>query len=283
MKSDPPVFELVNVKSGVQSLRCRTTGEVFHPVVGPMIEARLLHVHQQRLIERAAEGPGPFVIWDVGLGAAANAIAVIEAFEQHFQGTGSLQVELHSFDETIEPLRFALGHAEALGYLAPHIQKVARLLADQTTPGPLQWKLHVADFRGLIKSAPLPAPHAILYDPYSAAKNPGMWTLVHFQNIRARLDDGVPCMLTNYTRSTAVRVTLLLAGFFVGHGDGVGEKDQTTVAANALKLIARPLDSTWLNRVRFSTKGAPLREGNPAGSINKEDWSRLLEHPQFRA
>jgi tRNA U34 5-methylaminomethyl-2-thiouridine-forming methyltransferase MnmC len=278
MKSEPAIFELVSVKSGVQSLRCRTTGEVFHPVVGPMIEARILHVRQQRLLERAAQANGPFIIWDVGLGAAANAIAVIEAFEE----AQSARIELHSFDETIEPLRFALGHASELGYLAPHTEKVARLLADQPTPGPLQWKLHVADFRALIKVAPLPAPHAILYDPYSAGKNPGMWTLAHFQNIRSRLDEDVPCMLTNYTRSTAVRVTLLLAGFFVGHGDGVGEKDQTTVASNLLEMIAKPLDAAWLNRVRYSTKGAPLREGEIEGPIGAEDWIRLLEHPQFR-
>ncbi|MDB6172429.1 MAG: tRNA-guanine transglycosylase [Chthoniobacteraceae bacterium] len=278
MKSDPAVFELVSVKSGVQSLRCRTTGEVFHPVVGPMIEARILHVRQQRLIERAATVNGPFIIWDVGLGAAANAIAVIEAFEE----TDS-RIELHSFDQTTEPLRFALEHASELGYLAPHLDKAAGLLTNQTRPGPLQWKLHVSDFRELIKSAPLPAPHAILYDPYSAGKNPGMWTLEHFENLRARLDEEVPCMLTNYTRSTAVRVTLLLAGFFVGHGEGVGEKDQTTVASNSTTLIDKPLNATWLNRVRFSTKGAPLRAGEKEGPIGEKDWTRLLEHPQFRA
>ncbi len=250
-----------------------------------MIEARILHVRQQRLLERASLSNGPFIIWDVGLGAAANAIAVMEAFEEYSRTMpgNAVQVELHSFDETLDPLRFALGHAEELGYFAPHVDKVAALLDGRTVlaPGPLQWRLHCGDFREEVRSAALPAPHAILYDPYSAKKNAGMWTLGHFENVHARLRGEVPCMLTNYTRSTAVRVTLLLAGFFVGAGEGVGEKDQTTVATNVPELLSRPLDAAWLNRVRFSTKGAPLREGEPEGPISEADWSRLLSHPQF--
>ena len=69
-------FEIVTLKSGVQSLRSIQNRETFHPVVGPMVEARTLHVQAPRLIERAAGCSGRFVIWDVGLGAAANALAL---------------------------------------------------------------------------------------------------------------------------------------------------------------------------------------------------------------
>ena len=59
------------------SLRSLLHGETFHPVVGPMAEARELHVGQSRLVERARE-TGRLVVWDVGLGAAANAIALTD-------------------------------------------------------------------------------------------------------------------------------------------------------------------------------------------------------------
>src|SRR6476619_5215775 len=104
-------FQIVTVQSGARSLRSRANGETFHPVIGPMAEAVALHVRQQRLVERALETKEPFVIWDVGLGAAANAIAVLDAFAGH----PSARVEVHSFDQTTAPLAFALHHADALG------------------------------------------------------------------------------------------------------------------------------------------------------------------------
>jgi hypothetical protein len=88
MQRPLPEFEIVTVKSGARALRSRTVGQTFHPVVGPMIEAEGLHVRQQRLVERAAEEAERFVIWDVGLGGAANAIAAIEAFAE-FRASGT--------------------------------------------------------------------------------------------------------------------------------------------------------------------------------------------------
>jgi tRNA U34 5-methylaminomethyl-2-thiouridine-forming methyltransferase MnmC len=268
-------FELVTVASGARSLRSRTHGETFHPVVGPMAEARALHVAQQRLVERAAATRDGFVIWDVGLGAAANAIAVLEAFEQV---RGSIGVEIHSFDFTLAPLRFALEQAEALGYLIPYRETIETLLAHGVAArGCVRWRLHTGDFRDV--NAAAPAPRAVLFDPYSPRANPELWTLEQFTALFARLDP--PCLLSNYTRSTAVRVTLLLAGFFVGRGGATGEKDETTLAANDLSLLSEPLDHSWLQRVHRSTQGAPLRANRASGPISAEDWEKLIAHPQF--
>ncbi len=265
---DQAGFDLVTVQTGARSLRSREFGETFHPVVGPMIEAVVLHVRQQRLVERAGKTRGPFVIWDVGLGAAANAIAAIEAFHA---ADAAMRVELHSFDHTTAPLAFALEHAEALGYLPPHAEAVRSLLKTGRWQSPVlpefAWHFHAGDFRESITHPP--APHAILYDPYSPAANPALWTLEHFAALHARLDPTRPCLLTNYTRSTAVRVTLLLAGFFVGRGHATGEKDETTIASNALELLDEPLDARWLERVQKSTRSAPLRAGDRPETLTR--------------
>lgn len=273
-------FEIVTVQSGDRSLRSREFGETFHPVVGPMAEAVGLHVRQQRLVERAAGSGGRFVVWDVGLGAAANALAVIEAFAGR---TDRGAIELHSFDLDDRALGFALAHAEELGYLAPHRFAVRSLIAEGAwIEAPLQWRFHAGNFRETMALAP--APHAILYDPYSPQSNLEMWTLDHFTQLHARLSPEAPCLLTNYTRSTAVRVTLLLAGFYVGRGHATGEKDETTIATNAPAILEEPLDQDWLARLRRSTNGAPLRAGIPRPSaIAVEDWARLAGHPQFAA
>jgi tRNA U34 5-methylaminomethyl-2-thiouridine-forming methyltransferase MnmC len=272
-------FEIVTVQSGDRSLRSLEFGETFHPVVGPMAEAVGLHVRQQRLLERAARVGGRFVIWDVGLGAAANAVAAIEAFASA-PGAG-INVDLHSFDLSGDALHFALGHAAALGYLALHVSAAQALLKTRFSRREnLDWTFHPGDFRETMSVAP--APHAIFYDPYSPQSNPGMWSLDHFTRLRARLSPEAPCLLTNYTRSTAVRVTLLLAGFYVGRGHATGEKDQTTIATNEPALLEAALDLDWLGRVRRSTKSAPLRE-NRVGweGISPEDWAKLESHPQF--
>jgi tRNA U34 5-methylaminomethyl-2-thiouridine-forming methyltransferase MnmC len=240
-----------------------------------MAEARALHVAGARLRERLEVMKEALVVWDVGLGAAANAVAVIEA-------AGGKRVELHSFDRTKAPLAFALKHADQLGYLATHRPVVECLLATgRVTAGTVDWSFHLGNFVEALNRASVPAPHLILYDPYSPAANPDMWTLEHFTNLHARLDPARSCLLTNYTRSTAVRVTLLLAGFFVGRGPATGEKTETTVAGNAFALLEQPLDREWLSRLSRSTRGAPLRIGKAGEAIGAEDLARLERHPQF--
>jgi len=275
---DPEEFEIVTVQSGVRSLRSRANGETFHPVIGPMAEAVALHVRQQRLVERAHKVKGPFIVWDVGLGAAANSVAVLEAFAGH----PSVPVELHSFDRTTAPLSFALEHAAVLGYPAPHAGAIERLLERskwRNSTGTFAWYFQSGDFRETMHSAP--APHAILYDPYSPATNPELWSLEQFRALHGTTNPARPCLLTNYTRSTAVRVTLMLAGFHVGLGHATGEKDQTTIAANGPGLLDDPLDRKWLARVRRSTRAAPLRIGGAPGAISEEDFAALAAHPQF--
>ena len=269
-------FMLVTVASGARSLHSLEHGETYHPVVGPMAEARSLHVAESRLAERVGECAGRFVLWDVGLGAGANAIAAIEALSEV---RSAASVEMHSFDSTAEPLEFALRHSDELEYLPRWREPVGSLLeTGRAVAGSVDWHFHRGDFRDFVRTPDatgVPKPDAIFYDPYSPGSNPGMWTMEHFTRLRACLDPVSPCTLTSYSRSTAVRVTLLLAGFFVGRGSATGEKDQTTVVATHRALLAHPLGAEWLGRVERSTRGAPLREGAVAARISPEDLADL--------
>ncbi len=268
-------FQIVTVQSGDRSVRSRTFGETFHPVIGPMAEARALHVRGPQLVERVKVTQEVFIVWDVGLGAAANAVAVLETCADR-------PIEIHSFDRTSAPLAFALQHAADLEYLIPYRIAIEALLSKgRARVGKVEWHFHSGDFGEVMHRAEIPSPHAILYDPYSPATNADMWTLPHFTRLHARLDPTRPCLLTNYTRSTAVRVTLLLAGFFVGCGHATGEKDQTTIAANAPDLLEHSLPKAWLDRVARSTRGAPLAFGKIGGRISEDDLDRLRAHPQF--
>lgn len=274
-----PDFELVTLRGGGRSIRSLSHGETMHIGTDPVTEAFELHILQQRLSDRAAawRGPCPFAVWDVGLGPAANAIASIGALR-----SSGAAGEIHSFEIDTSVLEFALRHSAELGYLSGWEEAVESLLVHgEVEPAPrVRWVLHRGDFSLIAADAPAPA--AVLFDPYSPARNPEMWNLQTFAGLRSFTRDEVPCLLTNYTRSTSARVTMLLAGWYVGRGVPTGEKEETTVASNSPDLLEVPLDANWLRRVRSSTNAAPLRgrlyERNP---ISAEDYAALSAHPQF--
>jgi tRNA U34 5-methylaminomethyl-2-thiouridine-forming methyltransferase MnmC len=274
-------YELVPLKNGVFSIRLRSNGETFHPVIGPVAEAEALYVRQLKLRERAKD---KFVIWDVGLGAGGNVLTAI----RHL---ADLPITLHiiSFDHTLEALRFALEHAGQLEFPAGFEEPIQQLLRDHTVTFQhsklqVRWQVHVADFPALLAgSTKLPAPDAIFFDAYSPARNAVMWTLPLFECLFRRLDPQRPCTLATYTRSTIPRVTLLLAGFFVGAGDPVAGKEETTIASNSLALIEKPLAARWLERARTSHSAEPLRTDDYViAPLTSATWEQLRAHPQFQ-
>jgi tRNA U34 5-methylaminomethyl-2-thiouridine-forming methyltransferase MnmC len=317
-------YQLVQLANGANTLFSASYGEKLHPGLGPQAEADLLYVRQLKICERLRNHAGELIIWDIGLGAAANALAALRATREI-----SGRLRLVSFDNTSEPLAFALKNSAALGYLADYENQITGLLRDRCVEfdnGKLSviWEFHLGDFPALVVSGILPAvepgilpgglsretftglnhseanpggkmppstagrmpaatpPHAIFYDAFSPAKNPAMWTLPVFENLFRALDPAQPCALTTYSRSTLIRATLLLAGFFVGVGHATGMKEETTIAANTPALITEPLHARWLERALRSDSAEPLRE--PVYSrapLTPATAGKLRRHPQF--
>jgi hypothetical protein len=274
-------YQLVRLANGAFSIRSLAEGETFHPVIGPVAEAQRLYVDQLQLRRRLQSHSGEFVIWDVGLGAAANVLTVLRA-------TADLPCPLRviSFDRTVEPLAFALRHAAELGYFLGYEETAANLLATgRAALAHGHWELRQGDFPQLLRAGtrPAPPPHVILFDAFSPAKNPAMWTAPLFADLFRCLDPQRPCAMPTYSRSTMLRVTLLLAGFFVGVGRATGEKEQTTIAANTPGLLGEPLPREWLQRARRSRSAEPLSEPvYRQACLSAETWEKLRRHPQFR-
>lgn len=282
---DAPAYRIVRLPNGAYSVHSLAHAETFHPVIGPVAEAQALYVSQLNLAERLAHHAGEFVVWDVGLGAAANALTILHAL----RGV-SCKIHLLSFDHTLEPLEFALSHPDHLSYLAEHQTQLRTLLSQRQVSFrddlcSAQWDVHLADFPTLIEdnaASSLSKPHLIMFDAFSPAKNPAMWTLPLFTNLFRLLDPARPCALPTYSRSTILRVTLLLAGFFVGIGHATGDKEETTIAANSVDLIREPLDQRWLQRVHRSSSAEPLVDPvYRQAPLSDRNWKELRAHPQF--
>jgi len=300
-------YRLVRLRNGACSVHSLADDETFHPGIGPVAEAEALYIRQLRLPERVRETKEAFVLWDVGLGAAANALTTLRLVGESLDTRKSLR--LVSFDRTGDALAFALQHSAELGYLAGFETSVTELLNKHSAKFSIgllevEWTLVLGDFPKIIsgnsrgeeahtkpeREPPhvggheLPAPHAILFDPHSPAKNPAMWTAPLFAALFRRLDPGRPCALATFTRSTLARAALLLGGFFVGAGRATGLKEETTVAGNQPELLAEPLDRRWLDRARRSHSAEPLI--GPVyrqEKLSAETWQRLQQHPQFQS
>jgi queuine tRNA-ribosyltransferase len=242
------------------------SGEVMHAGVGAEAEARALYVAPARLAERLAAGES-LTVWDVGLGAAANAMAALRAAEAVFAGG----LELVSFERDLDPLRLALAHPERFPYLkhrAPHA-----LLARGEWSSPdsrIRWRLLAGDFLARLSDAP--APDVIFHDPFSTRVDGPLWTADAFARIHAACR-GRAATLHTYTASTRVRGALLAAGFHVRTGPGSGTRPETTIAFTAPAAPNHPPE-TWLPRAWL--------ERWSRSSAREPAWdARLAAHPQF--
>ncbi len=270
-------FELVTLRNGARAVRHLGHGEVMHPSVGPWREANLLYVEQTRLAERLADlGAAPLRIYDVGLGAGANAVAAL-ACAAETPSKARRRLEIVSFEVDLAPLRLALSDEAGFGYLAPWREAAQTLMRERRFQGDgVEWTLELGDALEGLGKAPRPA-DLVFFDPFSPEKNPRLWTRPALAEVRAACrDDGSGALLVTYSASTRVRTALLLTGFFVGAGRAVGTKQETTVASTRLDALERPLGPEWLDRWRRSTAKAPPGEEATDGLE-----AALAAHPQF--
>jgi queuine tRNA-ribosyltransferase len=274
-------YEVI-VRDDVGYIRDTASGEVMHSVNDPAQEAHSLYVEQSRLLARLqVRVEQPLVVWDVGLGAAANAMAAILAVESSTDTATARRLLLVSFENDLDSLKLAVYHTRWFTHLRHAAPRA--LLSDQrwTNGGStIEWLLLSGDFAA--RKFEAPAPDIIFFDPFSFKTDSALWTLPAFREL-ARVCSEKPVELFTYTYSTSVRAAMLAAGFYVAKGRGTGPKAETTIglsrhAANG-PHDHELLGAEWLVKWRRSGAQAPF------GS-NAEDTSwhdAVSEHPQFRA
>ncbi|MBI5070114.1 MAG: tRNA guanosine(34) transglycosylase Tgt [Deltaproteobacteria bacterium] len=258
-------FAVVTTASGAPSVVDREYGEVMHPVVGAAAEAERLYVAQSRLRERLAAGGEPLTLFDVGLGAAGNALAAIRAARA--APPGSARLCIVSFERELGALGLACSEegARRLGLAEVDGEAARALLAHgRHEEERVVWRLAQGDALEQIAAAPERA-DLVFWDPFSPKANPELWTLRAFALLRERCRPGAE--LFTYSTATAVRAALVLAGFTVGVGDASGPKQETTAAALAPAAPARPLGARWVARLERSS--APLPPDAPPGALDR--------------
>lgn len=266
-------FEPVVLRSGESTIRDRRSGEIMHPGLGPLREAELLYVEQTGLVGRlSSREAGPVQVLDVGLGAATNALAVVDC-ARRVQGR---PVELTSLESDDGPLRLALSDAASFPVQAAHREALETLLVQRSVESSgLRWRWVDGDALDALDALGA-RQDVICFDPFSPEANPELWTVEALRRVRQILAPGG--VLSTYSASTRSRVTLLLAGFWVGAGAAAAAKKETTVASDGPAGLVAPLGARWIQRWRRSSARAP----HGVAKLTPDIEAAVLGHPQFR-
>jgi queuine tRNA-ribosyltransferase len=273
-------YEVV-VQGDIGRIRDTLSGEVMHSVNDPVEEAHTLYVEQSRLVQRLqCANEQPLVVWDVGLGAAANAMTAVLAVETMDPQVRARRLMLVSFENDLDSLKLALKHTQWFKHLrhaAPRqlLQKNRWLSAS----GTIDWLLLPGDFS--VCKFDAPPPDVVFFDPFSLKTDSALWTLASFREL-ADICAGKAVELFTYSYSTKVRAALLAAGFYVAKGRATGPKSETTIGlspgALALPHDRELLGEEWLKKWQRSDAQAPLGAAADDGA-----WHDAVSgHPQFR-
>jgi queuine tRNA-ribosyltransferase len=274
-----PEHEVVVTRGGARAMLDRTTGEVMHPIVGPVIEAPRLYTTPSRLAARlAVADPAPLVLFDVGLGAGSNAIAAWHLSEALPETARRLSIV--SFDRTTEALELAARpeHASAFDLESGAACAVHTLIAERRHESRrTTWRLVLGELPSALTLGAEQEAMAdiVFWDPFSPRANPELWTFSAFARLR-RLCRGNATVHT-YSGATATRSALLLAGFAVGTGEPCNPSRPTkltTIAAVDVADLERPLDARWLERLRRSSAPFPV-------DARPDALDRIASLPQF--
>jgi len=257
-------YEIHLAHEGFASIRQVSSGEIMHSRTDPMEEARSLYVEQSNLAERArvslsekSANVRPLIIWDVGLGAAANTMAAIHCYEEQARINRVRPLRIVSFENDLDSLRLAFQYRRDFSYLrhcgpASILKKGAWKSRKHSG---LEWSLLLGDFLEMMSIAPAP-PDLIYYDMFSIKTSGDLWTLDAFRKL-FQACSGHATELFTYTCSTANRAAMLAAGFYVARGRNAGHKLETTVALtpsayHAHSFYRHPLlTQDWLKKFFF--------------------------------
>ncbi len=252
------------------------SGEIMHSRTPPMDEANRLYIEQSFFAERvrAEVSAEPLVIWDVGLGAAANAMAAIRCYEAQAANGPVRPMHIISFENDLDSLRLAFEYNELFHVSAS--QRAAwdfgkRPLAIPPTCG-VELDFDPGEF-SRDDGAGSGGAGGDFYDMFSGKTNGDQWTLEAFRRL-AKVCQGHGAELFTYTVSTASRAALLVSGFHAAKGRSTGDKTETTIAftpeayANPFTARHELLGADWLGQVAaVGGAGAVVVTGGRAAGV----------------
>ncbi len=245
-------YTIITTEDNTPSLFSGEYQEAMHSVSGAYGEAVLKHVLPSRILE-PEPGKNELNVLDVGSGIGYNILALLFEFQKRKYPAALKIISLEkdfSFLPLMENIRFGDGRDDIHAVVKEALKK-GSCAYNNCVIAVLR-----GDARQTICSIEDISFDAVFHDPYSPAKNPELWSVEFFAEIRRRTGDrGI---LTTYSSAPQIRSALLEAGFKIGKGPSVGRKREGTVASVSGNIPR--LGDDEVSELRENIKSVPYRD-----------------------
>ncbi len=254
--------EVVTTRAGARAILDHATGEVMHPIVGPLVEVHTTYLVPSRLEARLREPGEALTLFDVGLGAGSVAVAAWHLSEALPADVRRLVIV--SFDRDRAALALALANPADFGFEgAAGVAARALLASGRHETARTTWRFVEAELPAAFDGEG--QADLVYWDAFSPKRNVELWNVAAFAAVRRCCNAG--SMLYTYSGATAVRSALVLAGFVVGVGAPVGAGKFGTTAAVPPSTVDQPLDGRWVERLARSS--APFPADAPPDALQR--------------
>jgi tRNA U34 5-methylaminomethyl-2-thiouridine-forming methyltransferase MnmC len=243
-------YNFIETGDGSVTLYSDEYRESMHSDSGAYEEAVMKHVNPSGVLD----GDDDQVhVLDIGFGLGYNILALIHEASKRCPGKKINVVSLEK-DASYAALLDSVFFNDERDLRYSLIKEAFR--KGRADDGTISVSVLPGDARRTLLAIKGIAFNAIFHDPYSPAKNPELWTLDFFMEMRGLL--GRNAVLTTYSSAPQIRMALLDAGYFVGAGPAVGRKREGTIASNDEGI--KTLTGHELHLLRENIKSTPYRD-----------------------
>jgi len=239
-------YKIVKTKDQSHTLFSEAFNEACHSLDGAWDETLFNYLEGCGIPEKSKKvGTRPLSILEVGFGLGVGLQVVCDFYERNesersFAFTsleidkGLVQWAIENWPSQLPPLRGSFYKSEEVDYFKGNCGRGEVLILI----GNARETLVKASSLGMI-----PDLDAIFQDPFSPKRNPSLWTVEWFEDLKKASSSEVT--LSTYSSSTSVRKSLQAAGWFMKNAPGFSSKRTSTRA-----FLKGPSDPDVLDKLK---------------------------------
>lgn len=220
---------LLTTQDGSTTLFLEEYEQAMHSISGAYEESLLKHVLPSGILENNNE---VLNVLDIGFGLGYNVLVLISEFLNKNRNCKlnifSLEKD-RNFSEYMENIKFN----DSRDIIYNFIREV--YLSGEGIFKGINFKILFGDARETLKKISDKKFHAIFQDPFSPSKNPELWSINYFIELKKILAEGG--IITTYSSADHIRRAMIESGLYIGRGPSVGKKREGTLASSSSKII----------------------------------------------
>ena len=260
-------YKIITTEDSTKSIFSEEYQQAMHSVSGAYNEALFKHVLPSGILDFDSR---ELFVLDVGSGIGYNILALIFEFQKK-KFPAKLKIVSLEKDFSFLPLMENIHFGDERDDIYAGIKEAFKNGNCKNNYFDIEIKR--GDARLTITSIDNLSFDAVFHDPYSPAKNPELWSVQFFLEVR-RLT-AARGVLTTYSSAPQIRSALLEAGFRIGKGPSVGKKREGTLASVSGQI--QYLNDEEISDLRNNIKSVPYRDHDLKGGREKILQERIDE------